>query len=64
MSHLSHKDHINAVKAKRIREVLDDEKADRLEALIAAAQQKDYERPVYRELVNPGEVNQQGVQRS
>lgn len=63
MSHLSHKDHINAVKAKRLREDLNDDNADRLEALIAAAQRQDYERPVYRELVKPGEVNQQGATR-
>jgi len=60
---MNHRDHINAVKAKRIREVLDDDNADRLEALIAAAQSQDHDRPVYRELVKPGEVNQQGATR-
>lgn len=33
------------------------------EALQAAAQRQDHDRPVYRELVKPGEVNQQGATR-
>lgn len=60
---MNHRDHINAVKAKRLREDLNDDNADRLEALIAAARRQDHDRPVYRELVKPGEVNQQGATR-
>lgn len=50
---MNHRDHINAVKAKRIREVLDDDEASRIADLLEAAQKKDHERPVYRERVKP-----------
>lgn len=59
---MNHRDHINAVKAKRLREDLNDDNADRLEALIAAAQRQDHERPVYRELVKPANDMQTGGQ--
>lgn len=62
MTNPSHRDHINAVKAKRIREDLNDDEADHLEALIAAAQKKDHDRPVYRELVKPANEMQTGSQ--
>lgn len=51
MSHPSHRDHINAVKAKRLREDLDDDEASRIEELLAADQQREHETPVYREPV-------------
>lgn len=57
---MNHRDHINAVRAKRLREDLDDEEASRIEALLSAAQQEEHERPVYREWVKPVEI--QGVQ--
>lgn len=57
---MNHRDHINAVRAKRLREDLDDEEASRIEALLSAAQQKDRDIPVYREWVKPVEI--QGVQ--
>lgn len=47
---MNHRDHINAVRAKRLREDLDDEEASRIEALLSAAQQEDRDAPVYREL--------------
>lgn len=49
MSHPTHRDHINAVRAKRLREDLDDEEASRIEALLAAGQKQEHELPVYRE---------------
>lgn len=59
---MNHRDHIKARNVKRIREVPDDEKADSLLALIAAAQKQDHERPVYRELVKPSNDMQTGSQ--
>lgn len=56
MSHPSHRDHLNAVKAKRIWTDLKDDEASRIEALLSAAQQQDREKPVYRELVKPVEM--------
>lgn len=51
---MNHRDHINAVQFKRLREDLDDEEASRIEALLSAAQQEDREKPVYCELVQLG----------
>lgn len=53
---MNHRDHLNAVRAKRLREDLDDEEASRIEALLSAAQQKDRGEPVYREWVKPVEI--------
>lgn len=58
---MNHRDHQAAFNAKRIHEVLDDDEASRIADLLAAAQKKEHEQPVYRELV--GEVNQQGATR-
>lgn len=49
MSHPNHRDHINAVKAKRLREDLDDEESSHIEELLAAAQKQEHDKPVYRE---------------
>lgn len=49
MSHPNHRDHINAVRAKRLREDLDDDEASRIEALLAADQRRDHDRPPYQE---------------
>ena len=57
---MNHRDHINAIQAKRLREDLDDEEASRIADLLAAAQRKEHERPVYRELVKPAD-GQQGM---
>ena len=50
---MNHRDHINAIVAKRLREDLDDDKASRIADLLAADQQKNHDCPVYRELVKP-----------
>jgi hypothetical protein len=60
---MNHRDHQAAFNAKRLSEELDDEEASRIADLLAAAQKQTNERPVYRELVKPGEVNQQGATR-
>lgn len=49
MSHPTHRDHINAVKAKRMWNELKEDDAQRVEELLAAAQQQDHEKQVYRE---------------
>ena len=49
MSHPSHRDHINAVRSKRLSEELEDEEASRIEELLAADQQKQKEQPLYTE---------------
>lgn len=49
MSHPSHRDHLNAIQAKRWQEAVDDDEAARLEALLAADQQRQQEQPAYRE---------------
>lgn len=46
---MNHRDHVNAVLAKRMQEDLDDDNARRIEELLAADQQKQHEQPVYRE---------------
>lgn len=56
MSHPSHRDHLNAIRAKRIWTDLKDEEASRIEALLSAAQQKERDLPVYREWVKPVEM--------
>lgn len=53
---MNHRDHINAVRAKRLREDLDDEEASRIEALLSAAQQEKHDEPVYREWVKPVDI--------
>lgn len=60
---MNHRDHINAVKAKRMAEaVLDDDEASRIADLLEAAEKHDHERPVYRELVKPANDMQTGKQ--
>jgi len=49
MSHQSHRDHIEAREAKRWREVVEDDAAESLEALLAADQQRLKEQPPYME---------------
>lgn len=49
---MNHRDHINAVKAKRMQEELDEDEAQRIAELLAADQQRHHEQPVYREPVN------------
>jgi hypothetical protein len=46
---MNHRDHINAVKAKRLCEELDDEEASRIEELLAADQQREHEKPIYQD---------------
>lgn len=52
---MNHRDHVNAVKAKRMQEDLDDDEAQRIADLLAADQQRQHEQPVYRE---PGKGEQ------
>lgn len=46
---MNHRDHKSAIKAKRLREELDDEEASRIEELLAAEQKRELERTPYRE---------------
>lgn len=53
---MNHRDHINAFNAKRVLPDLDEDREARIAELLAAAQQKDREKPVYREWVKPVEI--------
>lgn len=46
---MNHRDHIQALQAKRMREELEDEEAARIADLLAADQQRQKEQPAYRE---------------
>ena len=46
---MNHRDHIQAIQAKRMKEELEDEAASRIEELLAADQQKLKEQPPYME---------------
>lgn len=49
MSHPTHRDRIQLVQFKHAPTPLDDDYQDRIEALLAADQQKELEQPAYRE---------------
>lgn len=53
---MNHRDHINAIQAKRMREDLDDDEASHIEELLAADQQRQNEAPVYREQESKGDT--------
>lgn len=46
---LKHRDHQNAIKAKRMSEDLADEEASHIEELLAADQQREHERQGYQQ---------------
>lgn len=46
---MNHRDRLNAIKAKKAPAEFADEEASRIEALLAADQQKELEQPAYRE---------------
>lgn len=48
---MNHRDHVNAVRAKRIWSELEEEEDGHIEELLASDQQREHEMPVYREPV-------------
>lgn len=60
MTHPNHRDHKDAIRAKRMHEDLDDEEAATIEYLLAADQRQEHDRPPYRESAQPDERGQDG----
>lgn len=60
MTHPNHRDHKDAIRAKRMREDLDDEDAATIEYLLAADQHQEHDRPPYQESAQLDERGQDG----